>query len=244
MDKALPSSSDNWAFFLDVDGTLLDIAPAPDAVVVPADLPGILEALCRQVGGALAILTGRSVETIDRLFDPAHLPVGAVHGAVLRFADGRKVAPQVPAALKEIRERLTNFVSRHPGTLFEDKETAVALHFRGAPAAAEAAEAEVRAAIATAGDELVLQPGKMVFEIRPGQASKGKALAAFMADPAFAARRPLAVGDDLTDESMFAEARRLGGCALRVGAAEGSVARPVFDKPAEVRGWLASLISS
>lgn len=242
MTGILPESTDGWAFFLDIDGTLIDIAPTPDAVIVPPGLPAMLGRLCGQTGGALALLTGRGIATVDRLFAPVRLPIGAIHGTEIRFPDGEIAAsPHVPA-LAGIRRRLTDFVAAHPGALFEDKGSAVAVHFRTDPALQGAVEREVRAAAEAAGG-LVVQPGKMVFEVRPAGASKGHALAAFMAHAAFAARRPLAIGDDVTDESMFAAALRLGGCALRVGAAEtDSVATVKFRDPAAVRRWIARLI--
>ncbi|MCB1487303.1 MAG: trehalose-phosphatase [Bauldia sp.] len=242
MTETPPSTTDDWAFFLDIDGTLIDIAPTPDAVVVPAGLPGVLARLRDRTGGALALLTGRGMETVDRLFAPVRLPVGAVHGTELRFPDGRIDVPPVAEALAGIRERLAAFVVAHPGTLLEDKGIAVAVHFRAVPAFHDAVEREVRDAAAAAGDSLAVQPGKAVFEIRPAHADKGHALAAFMQSPGFRGRRPLAVGDDVTDESMFEEAVRRGGRALRVGDARGgSSAQQAFSDPAGVRAWLAEL---
>jgi len=245
MSDLLPASPDGWAFFLDIDGTLIDIAPTPDAVIVPPDLPMMLGRLCEQTGGALALLTGRSIATVDRLFAPVRLPVGAIHGTEIRYPDGEVASsPSVPE-LAGIRERLIDFVAAHPGALFEDKGSAVAVHFRAAATLQGAVEREVRAAAEAAGGGLVVQPGKMVFEVRPSGASKGHALAAFMIHTAFAGRRPLAVGDDVTDETMFAAALRLGGSALRVGPAEtASVATVKFEDPTAVRRWIAGLIMS
>lgn len=242
MNDGLPTSADGWAFFLDIDGTLIDIAPTPDGVVVPPDLPGVLDGLFARTDGALALLTGRGLDTIDRLFAPTRLPAGAIHGSQIRYPDGTVVVPPPSPALAGIRERLAGFVAAHPGALLEDKGTAVAVHFRSDPALHDAAEAEVREA-AAAGEDLIVQPGKMVFEIRPAQADKGHALATLMTNPAFEGRRPLAIGDDVTDESMFAAAQRLGGDAFRVGTAEkGSIARTAFETPTDVRRWLSSLI--
>ncbi len=242
MTDDLPSSPDDWAFFLDIDGTLIDIAPTPDGVVVPPDLPDVLDRLRVRTGGAIALLTGRSMETVDRLFAPARLPVGAIHGTQLRFADGEVSIRPPSVALAGIRERLSAFVATRPGTLLEDKGTALAVHYRADPAAHDAVEAEVRDAAAAGGNDLTVQPGKAVFEIRPAHADKGHALATFMESPAFRLKRPLAVGDDVTDESMFAEACRRGGRALRVGVAQaGSNAQEAFTDPQAVRAWLAIL---
>lgn len=245
---ALPHSLEGWAFFLDIDGTLIEIAPSPDAVVVPPGLPDLLARLSARTGGAMALLTGRDIATVDRLFAPARLPVGAVHGALLRDASGRIIGDPPDPALAGVRSRLAAFVAAHPAALLEDKGIAVAMHFRADPELAPDAEAAVRAAVAAAGGSLVVQPGKMVFEVRPAGADKGAALAAFMRSPGFAGRRPMAVGDDLTDESMFAAAVTLGGRALRVGTpAEGappSAADTAFAAPADVRGWLSALVGA
>jgi trehalose 6-phosphate phosphatase len=244
MPVTLPQSPDGLAFFLDIDGTLIEIAPSPDAVVVPEGLPGLLAGLGARTGGALALLTGRDIATVDRLFSPARLPVGAVHGAMLRDADGTVTGGAPDAALAAVRARLAAFVAAHPGALLEDKGIAVAIHFRAAPDLAGIAAAAVEEAVAEAGGGLAVQPGKMVFEVRPAGADKGAALAAFMRGPAFGGRRPLAVGDDLTDESMFRAALERGGLAFRVGTAAGpgSAAIPAFDGPADVRDWLTGLL--
>jgi len=239
----LPHTTEGWAFFLDIDGTLLEIAPTPDAVVVPPDLPPLLDAICRRADGALAPLTGRDAATGDRLFAPFRLPVGAVHGSLIRDAAGDTLGAPPDPKLPEIRTRLAAFVAAHPTALLEDKGTAVALHFRADPSLAGPAEATVRAAVAGASG-LTVQPGKMVFEIRPARADKGAALATFMATAAYHNRRPVAVGDDLTDESMFAAALAAGGMALRVGDPShpgDSRASVAFETPHDVRRWLARL---
>ena len=239
----LPTSPDGFAFFLDVDGTLIEIAPTPDSVVVPPGLPGVLTRLRDATGGALALLTGRDMATVDRLFAPAKLPVGAVHGTMLRFASGETVMPPPDPALAAIRARLAAFVAAHPGALLEEKASAVAVHYRAAPDLHNAVEAAVKRAVGAAGGGLAVQPGKLVFEIRPASADKGRALATFMGHPEFAGRRPLAIGDDLTDESMFVAAVERGGRAMRVGAGPfESIAPTEFGNPEAVRRWLTSLI--
>lgn len=241
----LPASVDGVALFLDIDGTLIDLALTPDSVVVPPDLPPLLAALGAQTAGALALLTGRDLLTVDRLFAPFHLPVGAVHGAVVRDGAGRIVADPPHPDLPLVQRRLEAFAADHPAALVEEKGTAVALHFRLDPELGPAAEAAVREAIAEAGPGLTIQPGKMVFEIRPAVADKGTALVAFMREQAFQGRRPVAIGDDLTDESMFRAAVAEGGAAFRVGPPPpptlATVAVPAFAAPADVRLWLAGL---
>jgi trehalose 6-phosphate phosphatase len=243
MDKPFPKSSDGWAFFLDIDGTLIDIAPTPDAVIVPPSLPGVLDRLGAQVGGALALMTGRSIATVDQLFAPARLSAAGIHGTEIRIGDGDISSAPAAPELAGIRQHLAAFVAAHAGTLLEDKGRAVSVHYRANPALHDIVEAEVRAVAAAGGGDLVVQPGKMVFEIRPGHADKGRALGTFMKSEAFRPKRPLAIGDDLTDEAMFHAARDLGGCALRVGPAKTeSIASVGFADPAAVRAWLASLI--
>ena len=238
-----PKTTEGWAFFLDIDGTLIDIAPTPDSVVVPPALPDVLNRLLVRTGGAVALLTGRSIATVDRLFAPARLPVAAIHGAEIRLPGDDAVVESPVPALEQIRQRLMAFVAAHPDALFEDKGVAVAVHYRAKPELRDLVEAEVKAAAALGRGAFGVQAGKFVFELRPAGASKGRALAVFMEHPNFSARRPLAVGDDVTDETMFAAAQRLGGCALRVGPAENdSVAAEAFASPAAVRDWLDSLV--
>ncbi|MCB1500040.1 MAG: trehalose-phosphatase [Bauldia sp.] len=242
----LPRSPDGWAFFLDIDGTLIDIAPTPDAVVVPPGLPEALAALVVATGGAVAVLTGRDLDTVDRLFAPVRLPAGAVHGSLLRDARGTIIGDPPAAGLSAVRERLAAFVAAHPAALLEDKGTAVAVHFRADPGLGPAAEAAVGEAMAAAGEGLAVQPGKMVFEVRPAGADKGIALDTFMQSADFRGRRPIAVGDDLTDESMFRSALAHAGAAFRVGAppeGRSSVAPTAFDSPAAVRSWISALVS-
>lgn len=240
----LPRSVAGLALFLDIDGTLVDIAPTPDAIVVPPDLPPLLHALHLKTDGALALLTGRDMVAVDAMFAPFVLPVGAIHGTILRDGDGEIVGEPPHPALPVVKQRLEAFAADHPAALVEEKGSAVALHFRLDPSLAEAAEAVVRSAAAEAGDGLAVQPGKMVFEIRPAGADKGRALAAFLREPAFRGRRPVAVGDDLTDESMFEAALAEGGRSLRVGAppaGKTSVAEVAFAGPHDVLRWLRGL---
>ena len=243
LPPALPRSCDGWAFFLDIDGTLIDIAATPDAVVVPPGLPPLLAAVCKGSGGALALVTGRDMATVDGLFAPFRLPVGAVHGALIRGTAGEVSGDAPHPGLAEVRRLLEPFAAENPAALIEDKGTAVAVHFRTDPCLESRARETVEAAVAAAEPGLTVQPGKMVFEVRPAGADKGLALRTLMQDDAFLGRRPVAVGDDLTDESMFAAALEAGGLALRVGPppGSGSVAEPVFATPEDVRRWLADL---
>lgn len=246
LPPALPRSPDGWAFFLDIDGTLIDIAATPDSVVVPSDLPPLLAGVAQGAGGALALVTGRDMATVDGLFAPFRLPVGAVHGALIRGTAGEVAGDAPHPGLAEVRRRLEPFAAEHPAALIEDKGTAIAVHFRADPALEGEARETVEAAVAASGPGLTVQPGKMVFEIRPAGANKGLALRILMQDDAFRGRRPVAVGDDLTDEAMFVAALDAGGLALRVGAppAQGSAAEVAFAGPEDVRRWLALLAAA
>ena len=239
--EAPPLDPSRDALFLDVDGTLLDIAARPGDVAVEEGLPAVLERLSARLGGALALITGRDIATIDGLFASARFAMAGVHGAELRLPDGRTRHQPPHPALDGIKAGLAEWVAARPGLLLEDKERAVAVHYRGQPQAAGEVEAHLRALAAAAGPELTVQPGKMVMEIRPAAADKGVALGTLMALPPFRGRRPLMIGDDLTDEPAFAAAMAAGGRACRVGAADGPTAAEMcFADPAAVRRWLAA----
>jgi trehalose 6-phosphate phosphatase len=238
----LPTKPDGLAFFLDVDGTLIDIAPTPDSVVVPAELPGDLRELAALAGGALALVSGRDVATMDRLFAPEAFTAAGVHGSEYRMPGGERVRLPVPAALPEIKRELEAFVRDRPGLLLEDKGYALALHYRLAPERADEVGAVMKEVVRLGADELALQPGKMVIEMRPRYASKASALLRLMASPPFAGRIPVAVGDDLTDETMLMAARDMGGLAVRVGTAISKPAeRAELADPSAVRNWIARL---
>ncbi len=240
--SVVPDCVDGWAFFLDIDGTLIDIAATPDGVVVPPGLPDLLASLYERSNGALALLTGRDIATVDRLFAPHRLPIGAVHGVLIRHRADEETCFAPHPALPGILSRFGAFAASHEGALVEDKGTAVAIHFRANPLLADEAEALVAAALAEAGAGLMVQPGKMVLEVRPVGSDKGTALASFMESQAFKGRRPVAIGDDVTDEAMFRAAVAAGGVALGVGAPRGETAAiTAFAGPSDVRNWLAGL---
>ena len=238
----LPASPDGLAFFLDVDGTLIDIAPTPDSVVVPAGLAATVRRLAERAGGALALVSGRDVATMDRLFAPETFTAAGVHGSEYRMPGGERVRLPVPSALPGIKRELQAFVARKPGLLVEDKGYALALHYRLAPERANEVEAIMNHVVKLGADELALQPGKMVIEMRPRFASKASALLRLMATPPFAGRKPVAVGDDLTDEGMLMAAKDMGGIAVGVGA---GIIRPAeraqLADPDAVREWIARL---
>lgn len=242
MAIALPSSPEGLAFFLDVDGTLIDIAPTPDSVVVAPGLPATLRRLADRAGGALALVSGRNLETMDRLFAPERFTAAGVHGSEYRLPTGERVRLPVPDALPRIKRELEGFVAGRKGLLLEDKGYALALHYRLAPERAGEVEAVMNRVVQLGADELALQPGKMVIEMRPRYANKAGALLRLMASPPFAGRIPVAVGDDLTDEAMLMAARDMGGIAVGIGS---GISRPSeraqLADPSAVRDWIARL---
>ncbi len=221
------------ALLLDLDGTLIDIAPTPDSVVVPPDLPPVLRALRERLGGALAIVSGRPVETVEALLPDTATAIAGEHGGAVRHFPGaaldRVDLPELPDGWAEQGARA---VAAHPGALFERKTRGFALHYRLAPQAREALEQAARAIVGAEATHRVM-PGHMVWEVKPRGADKASAVEAIMSRPPFAGRVPVYLGDDVTDEDGFRAARALGGLGLRV--------QDIFGDAAGVRAWLAGL---
>lgn len=241
----LPKRGESWACFLDVDGTLLELAETPDDVTVPPALVARLDRLHTLLGGALALVSGRPLGDIDRLFAPLRLPAAGVHGAELRLDDGsvRHVAFD-PERLDPVREAFDRFVGQHGGTLAEDKRCSVTLHFRQRPDLAAEVHQLGATLIARLGDELHLLEGKMVLEIRGGAATKGTAVEAFLREIPFAGRRPVYLGDDRTDEDAFRVVRAAGGVSVVVGTPESTAATSRLADVAAVHRWLDALATT
>jgi trehalose 6-phosphate phosphatase len=233
-----PSPADDWALFLDVDGCLIDFADAPDAVRVPRRLPSLLARLAGRLSGAVALVSGRPLAGLDRLFSPLRLPAAGLHGLELRNGTRLKPAPEVPAALAGIHDEATTLASTWPGALVEDKGPALGLHWRGAPAARDALRALAEAALPRLPGYR-LQHGDSVVELRPADGDKGAAIAALLEEAPFRGRVPVFAGDDITDESGFATVNARGGISVLVGAREPSAAHYALRSPNAVRRWLA-----
>jgi len=238
MASAMPPLRPDCALFLDIDGTLLDIAPTPKSAHTARDDCKLVAALYDRAGGALALVSGRSLAMIDELFAPLRLPAAGQHGVERRDARGRVHRPRVPSdVLGRAAETIRAFAERHSGLVFENKGYTMALHYRLAPHLAAAAHAVVREAARALGAGVEVQRGKMVAELKPAGHDKGRAIGAFMREKPFAGRVPLFLGDDLTDEHGFRVVQELGGHAVKVGSGP-TAARWRLANPAAARAWL------
>jgi trehalose 6-phosphate phosphatase len=233
------------AILLDIDGTLLDLAPTPREVWVPPGLARTLNGLIERTAGALALVSGRSLNDIDLIFAPEQFPAVGGHGAEMRISvDSESVATHAPPMDKELKRRLAAIARLSPGILLEDKGYSLALHYRLAPHAEKAiyeAIALIRADLPDAPIELM--PGKCVYEIKHSGFNKATGVLELMAHEPFRGRRPIFIGDDVTDESVFALMPDLGGLAFSVGRRATGVADH-FDEPRDVRQWLARLLDN
>ena len=239
---APPPPADDWALFLDVDGCLLDLAGTPDAVIVPDGLRERLEALQVRLDGALALVSGRTIATLDALFAPSRFNAVGLHGVERRRGGGEPAAEPASPGLDGVRKAATRLAAVYDGTVVEDKGRALALHWRRAPDAEPALLAFATHAL----EQLPgyrLQHGKQVVELYPcgsgdDAVNKGKAIAGLLASPPFRGRLPVFAGDDLTDESGFEVVNARNGLSVLVGDRAPSAARHRLRDPAAVRAWL------
>ena len=224
------------AFLLDLDGTLLDIAPAPDQVVVPPSLADNLRRLRALCGDALAIVTGRPVAQIDSLLGGVPFAVAGEHGAAMRYAPGSAVQVlPMPDLPQHWHDTAANVAAQHGGAMLETKSHGLVLHYRAAPQAGPALQDALLPLLREQPGAYVLMPAKMAWEIRPAGADKGTAVRSLMSHPPFIGRVPVFVGDDVTDEDGIDAARAAGGIGLRVPE--------TFGNPAGVRAWIAALLA-
>ncbi|SRR5579883_2576212 len=231
-----PQVSENTALLLDIDGTLLDLARTPDQVKVPRELVGALESLARRLSGALAFVSGRSLDSIDGLFAPFRPAAIGAHGGEVRAADGsiRRSKP-LPEAVRQVFVGLADNI---PGLLLEDKESALALHYRLAPEALPVlTSAMTKHAPLFEAENIQLLYGKAVIEARRQGVDKGTAVSLLVRQQPFAGRAVLFGGDDVTDEDVFRILAGLGGRGFSVGRRIAG-AEHHFETPRAVREWL------
>lgn len=231
------------AILLDIDGTLLELMPTPREVWVPPGLSETLNRLVEQTSGALALVSGRSLNDIDLIFAPDQFAAVGGHGAEMRLSpDNEAVASHAPPMDKELKRRLAAIAKLSPGILLEDKGYSLALHYRLAPHAEKAIYAAVsliRADLPNAPIEVL--PGKFVCEIKHSGFTKASGVRELMTHEPFRGRRPLFIGDDVTDESVFAIMPDMNGLAFSVGRRARGV-NGHFDAPSDVREFLANLV--
>jgi trehalose 6-phosphate phosphatase len=240
-DLARIAPLSSCAYFVDVDGTLLDIMPRPEDVVADISLRTLLAGLVGAARGALALVSGRTIEDVDRIFTPLVFPVSGLHGAEIRFLDGSRSSPP-DGAMDGVRPPIADFMTAHPGLRLEDKGAALAIHFRQTPELAH--EVLEFLVLLAQKNGLAVQKGKMVAELKQARHDKGRGIAALLANPPFLGRKPIFIGDDLTDESGFRFVNRQGGVSVRVGpAGVASDAHYRLQDPASVRAELHLLLA-
>jgi trehalose 6-phosphate phosphatase len=240
MRSQAPAASRDFSLFLDVDGTLVELQETPAEVVVGQPLKTLLTQVSQRLQGAVALVSGRSIETLDALFEPLVFPAAGLHGVERRSASGaRRGASYVDPALATARLALRAFVESHPGALLEDKGRALALHYRLAPGCEISARQAVSALVRPLAPAFHVQEGKMVLEIKPHEFTKATAIQEFLREAPFVGRTPVVVGDDLTDQAGFRLVETLGGISMAVGHRVQGQWR--FDNPAAVRHWLAAI---
>jgi trehalose 6-phosphate phosphatase len=226
-------------FFLDVDGTLLEIKPRPEEVASDEALRSLLRMLSDATGGALALISGRKIEDVDRIFAPLVLAAAGLHGAELRLPDGTRTFAE-RAIMDAARPILRDFASAREGVWVEDKGATLAVHFRQRP---ELEPEVLHFMRQLASDGLAVQEGKMVAELKEMRHDKGKAIEFLAGVPPFAGRRPVFIGDDVTDESGFQAVNALGGISIRIGPPNAPTkARYCLESPKALRRELGSLM--
>lgn len=240
----LPAAGARWALLLDVDGTLLDFSNDPQSVAAPPTLISLLQDLHAALDGALALVSGRALHDIDRIFGHARWAAAGLHGMELRHADGSFRRGHVSAASRErMRKAAGELAARFTGVEIEDKQYAVALHCRDDPDQLAALHKAAEALLPQLAD-YELQPGRQVLEFTPAGMDKGEAVRRLLGQPPFADRTPVYLGDDLTDEHAFEHINRAHGISVRVGSREPTLARFTLPGPAAAQVWLQRVLDA
>jgi trehalose 6-phosphate phosphatase len=225
------------ALFLDFDGTLVEIAPAPGLVRVPAELPHLLGELADRLGGAVAVVSGRPLDELARMLAPFAGGIAGDHGLERRYGDGNVTRCLTYPELDRFRPLAADFAMQHAGVLLEDKGGSLALHYRQAPSLAASCHALIQGAAQASNGALAVVEGKMVIELMPRSGGKGRAIVEFLADTPFRGRLPVFIGDDTTDEDGFAAVNQLGGISIHVGGGT-TIARHSLATVGDVWAWL------
>ncbi|MEO8193994.1 MAG: trehalose-phosphatase [Gemmatimonadales bacterium] len=234
-----PPPDMGWAYFLDIDGTLTELADTLRGIVIHHDLAELIGRLRSLTGGAVALITGRTIAEVDGVISLSGFPVAGHHGLEVRTAGGKLVAhPVREGSLDELRLAAEQAVRRHDGLTVEFKGLSIALHYRQAPKLAGYSHKLMRSLRARYVPDFVLQKGKMILELRPAGRDKGGAIAELMESPPFAGRIPVFVGDDVADEAGFAIVNEMGGHSIKVGPGR-TEARYRLRDVAAVRDWMA-----
>ncbi len=230
------------ALFLDVDGTLLELREHPDDVRAEPALVTLLTRTQDCLDGALALVSGRPVADVDRIFSPARFPAAGAHGAELRLADGEMLTTDSGRLPPRILEELQSFVRTRSGLFIEQKSGGIALHYRRAPQLEHECRNRLHALHSDIADHYRLLEGKMVLELVPRAVDKGEAVLRLLAYEPFFGRRPVFVGDDVTDEDGFRTVNERAGISIYVGDAQSSEARYTLPNVAAVHAWLCAII--
>ncbi len=231
----------DWALFLDVDGTIVDIAARPEDVVVHPRLQAKLLRLRERLGGALALVSGRSIATLDSLFAPLGLDMAGLHGLEVRINGEQRSHVESEASMRGIVNYLRLETAGWEGVIVEDKGATVALHYRLAPDSRGSVEQLLAQAITILGAGYRIQTGKFVYEVLPGKADKAAAIRDFMRHPPYLGRQPIFAGDDDTDDCAFAMVNDSGGLSIGVGPRGQPLARLRLMSPVIMRRWLEGL---
>jgi trehalose 6-phosphate phosphatase len=237
-----PLAPDN-CLFLDVDGTLVEFTDTPSQTVADPDIKTLLVDVSQRLSGALALVSGREINTMDQLFAPLRLPAAGLHGVERRDAAGTlHGASFLDGRLNRVRAALSLLADSYPGPIIEDKGRNIAVHYRLAPQFGDLVRHSVAAITAPLADDYQLQDGIMMVEIKPRGYTKGSAIHAFMREAPFAGRRPVFIGDDLTDRDGFAAVEALDGVSIGVG--DRVQGRYQLDDVPSVRRWLRHIAAS
>jgi trehalose 6-phosphate phosphatase len=234
-----PAPREDRAYFFDIDGTLAEVAPTPAEARVERKIAEAIVRIFEATGGAVALVTGRSLVAADAIFDVRRLPVAAQHGLERRRADGFiERRPADPLLLRRLRSEIDEAFSGHLGVVIEDKGASIAIHYRAVPTAAPAVHTVARRIADELGPGVSVLRGKRVVELTVGEADKGLAVREFLAERPFRGRIPVFVGDDVSDEAAFEVVNELGGTSIKVGPGE-TLAQWRLRGVADVSAWVA-----